>query len=379
MGEAVCAQAFMKVEESGPSYDDGCMRPYPQIITALEEARHDRRCAIANSAKLQSAVHRREQTGELVCPLPHLFCETQSWARLTPSQQVQYMAKALRILDADLIFAGPTAAQLYGWEVPFSAHRRGLFTVCSSAHPASRASIVQLNKGAWRVIPIASDGEHIDERNGCHVTQAARTLVDCALLLPFVLALVVWDSAFRLTQVSATDVLRAGQRLRGARERIDRLLEYTDPRSDNGGESFTRAVMIEQGFQIPELQVWYPENGNSGAHRRIRVDFRWKIVGLDGSQRVVVGELDGREKYENPEMTHGRSAIHVAHDESQRERELYDCHVDTIVRFDFSEVKARQPFITKLMKAGIPRFYRGERNKRCAETVVFPHIDEVNE
>ena len=36
-----------------------------------------------------------------------------------------------------------------------------------------------------------------------------------------------------------------------------------DPRAESQGESFTRVIIVDEGFPLPDLQVWvYDEQGN---------------------------------------------------------------------------------------------------------------------
>ena len=70
--------------------------------------------------------------------------------------------------------------------------------------------------------------------------------------------------------------------------------------SENGGESFCLATMIEEGVALPTQQVEFvhPVSGE-----RRRADYVWHTE--DG--RTIVGELDGQDKYVNPTMTGGHT------------------------------------------------------------------------
>lgn len=76
--------------------------------------------------------------------------------------------------------------------------------------------------------------------------------------------------------------------------------EYADRRSESGGESYARARMIANGYEIPDLQVWFidPLDGQP-----MQADFVWS----QPSGKVIVGEFDGFAKYKDPSMTRGQT------------------------------------------------------------------------
>ena len=109
-----------------------------------------------------------------------------------------------------------------------------------------------------------------------------------------------------------------------------------------------RGTIIEQSFMLPEIQSPFvdPQTG-----KVYRGDFVWRLA--DG--RIVVGELDGTEKYMNPDMTGRKSIQGVVFAEREREEALERAGVTSIVRFSFDDVIARRPLVDKLVAAGIPR------------------------
>lgn len=190
-----------------------------------------------------------------------------------------------------------------------------------------------------------------------------------------------------LTYVDESDVL----------SRLRTLCQLADGKSENGGESLARAAMIELGFVRPELQHEFPNETNP--KWPYRVDFAWKVGG-----KLIVGELDGADKYlvnagknidftDNDEKFNGNNEIKrnidtidaassdISYDtsnnssnsnssnefilrnydrsavirERDRERNLYSCGVDTIVRFDFSHVISPAKLEERLLGAGVPK------------------------
>lgn len=108
-----------------------------------------------------------------------------------------------------------------------------------------------------------------------------------------------------------------------------------------------RAIMIEHGFMLPELQVSIENPDNPG--HPWRCDFFWELP--DGT--IVVGELDGGEKYVNPAMAHGRDALQVMRDERLRESGM-TLAVDRVMRFTFSDVANEARLVALLERFGIP-------------------------
>ena len=84
--------------------------------------------------------------------------------------------------------------------------------------------------------------------------QSGKNLVDCALLYPFEHVLSMFDSALRRGLVTREEIVAVCDGLRVDCGPVFRLLHYADARSENGGESFCRAVSIEEGFVPPQLQ-----------------------------------------------------------------------------------------------------------------------------
>jgi very-short-patch-repair endonuclease len=99
-----------------------------------------------------------------------------------------------------------------------------------------------------------------EQRDG--VTSPCRTVLDCALTLPFAQALAIADSALRRGLVTGDDLVRAAStRLGPGRRRIMRVATAADGRADNPFESALRAIIIEAGITGFEPQLGVPEMG----------------------------------------------------------------------------------------------------------------------
>jgi hypothetical protein len=121
------------------------------------------------------------------------------------------------------------------------------------------------------------------------VTSVTRTVVDLARSLPFAPALVVADAALAsggTTSELLVAALASSAGSRGSRS-ARRVLRAADPRSESVGESRSRALMIDAGLSLPDLQVEVhrPDGLLVG-----RSDFGWR-------EQRLLGEFDGRVKY----------------------------------------------------------------------------------
>ena len=154
-----------------------------------------------------------------------------------------------------------------------------------------------------------------------------------------------------MSQASAlqvVDYLRSGHRGRRGVRGAMRVAALADARAESGGESIARWTMLEAGFEPPELQVWIEDPVEPGTW--FRVDFLWLLP--DGS--VIIGEMDGRQKTERPELMGGRSAVRVLQDERLRESHLSALR-PAVVRFGYDV--ARDPVLlgSLLDSFGVPR------------------------
>jgi very-short-patch-repair endonuclease len=127
-----------------------------------------------------------------------------------------------------------SAALHHGWAVP-GAPDRPMVTIPRTAHlPATGARTVRVFWG-----PLTPDELEAG------VTGHARTVVDCARVLPFADAVAVADSALRAHDVSRTALGSAARASpRTGRARAVRVIEAADDRSANVFESLLRAISL---------------------------------------------------------------------------------------------------------------------------------------
>lgn len=315
------------------------MKAYPQIDALLDQAENARRCAHSSDPLIQKGLYRRYRAGDLARPYPGLFTRAEYWHQLNEPEQSLHMARALRDLHPNWVFSGITAAAAHGFDHPRILHRQGL-TITLPSHGSYRPH-EKLN-----IIYSPYPREKAVIANGIVVTNPSRTLLDCGRTIDFVHSLPIFDDAAS-NGIEEKQILQECARTTLDCSRIFKLLRYTDAKSENGGESFARAVMIENGFSVPQLQVPFTDPLTG---KQSRVDFLWRTA--DG--RIIVGELDGTAKYVDPQMTDRRSIQETVQAEREREQALFRAGVTEIVRFTFDDAVRQKPLITKLWRAGVP-------------------------
>jgi hypothetical protein len=176
---------------------------------------------------------------------------------------------------------------------------------------------------------------------GTAVTSVARTVVDLARTVPFDAALVVADAALASGATSPDAllaVLTAGTGTRGSRQ-ARRVVIAADGRSESVGESRSRAVFIEAGLPLPELQL--EVRGTDGVLVG-RSDFGWR-------RQRVLGEFDGRVKYGRL-LRPGQDAGDAVFQEKRREDALRD-EVWGMVRWVWVELDRPQRLVARVERA----------------------------
>ena len=187
-----------------------------------------------------------------------------------------------------------------------------------------------------------------------------QTTLDCLCASTFRQGLAIVDSVLHhrlATKEQLIEYFAAyGKGRRGIRQARE-TLRYADGRSENGGESIVRAVIIELGFETPELQIEIEDPMMPGVSKR--ADLGWKLS--DG--RYILAELDGFAKY----LTKGARRSKVEKTElavqSMRAERLRESHLNltgaVILRFSFAQALDTSYFFQLLATAGVP--LAGER------------------
>jgi hypothetical protein len=164
--------------------------------------------------------------------------------------------------------------------------------------------------------------DHITRVQGLIVTTVARTVVDLARHQPFANAVTLADAALHARATTPTELLAVHEFCAdwpGAAGAL-RVIAFADGAAESPLESRSRIAFAKGGLPAPTLQapIRLPDGGLALA------DFLWK-------DWRVIGEADGRLKYERPEdLWH----------EKLREDQLRDLGYE-VVRWTWDEIVSR--------------------------------------
>ncbi len=299
--------------------------------------------AAPSTQALRHAFDRR-LGGTLCSPFRGLYARTCFWNALDPRVQTITLAATLHTINPDWVFGAFTAAAVYGLEVPFRHLNRICLITGRQGYSGSRRGI--------RCIRM----DHPDPRiiRGIPVTRLHQTLLESMCRATFPECLALLDSALRIHGITLAyfnDFVAINGTRRHGIKAVRRAIHYADARSENGGESIARGIMIEEGFATPELQVTFRDPIERW--RSYRVDFLWELP--DG--RRVAGELDGRAKTSDPALMRGRDLSQIELEERRRESRLTALGLQ-VARFSPRDVALRAPLCRLLEAYGIPRVRR---------------------
>ncbi len=308
----------------------------------LTEAQEAGMCLCSTSESDDRRLRAACTRGDLLSPFRHVYVDSAVWNDLKPNVRELFRLRAIATLHPNWVFADVSAALIHGFAVSYSLLGRVHILTAPRSHSRS-------NKEIKRHLASTVEETKID---GIRVTSATRTAFDCLRTYGFRESLAVGDSVLRICEMTndqLANAFDAYNRSHVHKTRAIQIAELCNGRAENGGESIARAVMIEQGFQIPSLQVEVPNIANPADP--YRVDFFWQL-----EDTRVAGELDGREKYRNPKMTKGRDVVDVMADERLRESRISATGV-RIMRFSYADVINAQKFCMILRTFGIPSGY----------------------
>lgn len=278
---------------------------------------------------------------EYVMVFPRLYLRGSHWLSLQGHDLALHIIKALSAQHPDWVFCSTSAALLHGLDVPWELLDTIHITCPSGGNPLHGDRLIR------HAYPVGT----LRYPKGVRTVEAREAVLECLCVNPFELSLGIVDSFLRLHRSSTCgleayfDVMGKGRK---GIARARTMLSYADARAENGGESRARAVMIEEGYAPHELQVPFPDPLDP--LHVMRGDFGW----LSGTGLAIVGELDGREKYENPLMMHGGSTTDVLREERLRESRISAYGV-RIMRFPFGYVTDRWKLVRLMQVYGVPR------------------------
>lgn len=311
----------------------------------IDAAEANRRFVFTRSRTLRRQLIIQRDLGILGEPYPNHFARLPYLANLSLRGKMYHLLRTISYLHPSWTFCFFSAAAIHGLQVPYALLDTVHVGVIEQQNRHIAASYVK------RHLIEPCECKVVD---GMCVTGILPTVFDCLRLSAFSQALPIVDSALHRNLTSKSDLERFlhehGDHKRGV-QRVGRALRFADGRSANGGESTVRAIMIEQGFLLPELQVEIPDPLNPTASKM--VDFYWKLP--DG--RTVILELDGFKKYHV--ASDGRplsleETQRVLADERRRESHI-NLTGATVLRISYEEAINPAYLSSMLMAAGVPR------------------------
>ena len=340
-----------------------------QVRVTFEEEEARGACVYSYSDAVRRDLGVRIAAGEkIIMPMPGLYARAEFWESLNPAERMLAQMKALACMHGEWYFCGLSAAVAYGLSVSYA--------LLDAVEIACATGSRRYHGGKVRARHIDIDGEVAGYASGVFVTSVPRTVFDCLRQMSFRDGCALVDSALRLGLINKDELKAYFDQKKGGYRGIRqayRTLAFADGRSGSGGESIARAAMWELGFAAPELQAEFRDPVDGGV---FYTDFCWRTA--DG--RVIVGELDGGEKYVNPAMTGGRSAEQVRRAERFRESRLTAVS-SAVVRFSPETVASDYEFSRLLDAFGVPRDHEPlvEVTPAAARPVAFepPPVERV--
>lgn len=310
------------------------------------------RYLIAESESDRRALEARVRSGDVVSPWPGMFIRRGRYDELkkTPRLMSRYLLRTFAKSNPDAVFCSFSAAVIYGLWVPTKLLKR---IYLLSASPEQRAAGVAAcsRSRSTRVDRRACRGSRVVRQDGMLVTDIEGTLFECALAAALPEALAILDCALRYGLTSRERLMGfalANGRGRHGRRAAFRAIMWADGRAENGGESIVRGLIIEHGYTPPtDLQIEFEDPVEPG--RTMRADAVWK---LDNGV-LVIGEVDGLEKYRDEESMLGWSLEEMVR-ERHRESHLTALGFP-VMRIQYSRVR-EAGYLEGLLRAyGIPR------------------------
>lgn len=253
------------------------------IVTAADlRGRGVSRMSLSRAVKTGRVVRLRRDTYALapLAPLPR-------WLVTEDGVAAEYAAQVRAVLiclGPTAVARGRTAVALRGWPLLVEPRRTVEVAV---AHGRSRAGAPDIQ--VTRTRSLRTDLLSVPAGSaGLAVTPADRTVIDCALALAHVEAVVVADSALRAADVTVDDLVRATRTLRGRdAARVRAVVDRCDPQAGSLLESVQRVRMVLAGIGGFRTQAVLRERPV------LRVDFCFDAA------RLVV-EVDGVRWHPDP-------------------------------------------------------------------------------
>lgn len=329
-----------------------------RIHSLFNAAEAESSCLVPQTRTDQQLLRTLVRKGQVVSPVKGIYARKPYWIALDEEGRAHHILRGLACKHPSWVFCSYSAAFLHGLDVPRYCLRPVRVVVTRRAKAAS-------GKVRSRYRNMRDEIVRVD---GIRVTEIWQTVLEVLLEATFPAGLAVADSALRKLSASSEQLIEyvraQGKNRRGvARARI--ISQHADGAAENGGESRARAFFISWGFQLPELQVELDDPTALG--KTFRVDFLWRLP--DG--RCIIGEFDGRGKYEDLDKLGGKSSVDAMMDERQRESRLTLLGYP-LIRFTYDDLLHPHRLANLLRVAGVPQDPEAKRAWESAWAAAAP-------
>lgn len=325
------------------------MRSHLSLEVRLDEAERSGRFLVPENRSERVSLRRRVASDELAEPFPGVFFRVDTMKKLSPRALGYRKLHTLSALHPDWVFCLFSAALLHGLQVSYA--QLGQIHRCVEPGRSVRCGGKAITCHTTR---LAAEGSPVlTTVQGARVTNIEQTVLDCLCRSDFRQGLAIADSALHLGFTSKETLMRHfaefGRGKRGIAQARQTLV-HADPGSENGGESFVRAVVLELGFAAPILQMQIDDPMEPGNPKR--VDMGWTL----GDGRLVLLEVDGKVKY--AQKTHGQEKTVTEMVETFSKERLRESHLNltgaTVLRCSIEDARHENRLFKMLATAGVP-------------------------
>ncbi len=203
-------------------------------------------CLIASDRPEGKRYARAVAAGRLLQPVPRLFVRSEYWDILDEPDRVLHCMRSLQVLHPNWVFVGSSAALIYGLQIPLT--KEYLWPIRIAARWGSRG---RSTPAVMRQVVEGDENSVIDH---LRVTSLERTAFDCMREMSFADGLAVADSALAISGKTREQMINGMNEFRrtsrGGRHAME-AASYADGRASDRDESRVRAVIIENGFEVP--------------------------------------------------------------------------------------------------------------------------------
>ncbi len=316
--------------------------------------------------------------GELLRLLPGMYVPLHLWASLAPWERFRLSACGYALARPSAVFTGGTAAILHGLPLVSTprtlevratsrGHRGTRTLVASHLSPAGAKSLRMLTpqtRGGlplpprvslrWNALQVPGDVQSVEVPRG---KDLGRTVAQVDGL-PTVQLQLASGPVFRESVVPLDSLARRHGawswhwaeedrgllRTKAAAARFDRAWGFVDPRAESPGESLSRALIEELGFERPQLQQEFRDEAGGFV---ARTDFWWESV-------RATGEFDGVGKYDidlhdNPAQRRASIRREQGRDRGLRALVRHQAH------WTWADLMEPDRLAEELLRAGVPR------------------------